>query len=85
MAAALSLAFLTLCSKSYLSIYVGFLSFFDKAGTTATHTTNLFEIWSVKYFFTIALPLIMLLALFWGKRWPQGSRDPVSAVLLCTL
>jgi hypothetical protein len=27
----------------------------------------------------------MLLALFWVKRWPPGARDPVSAVLLCTL
>jgi hypothetical protein len=27
----------------------------------------------------------MLLALVWGKAWPPGARDPVSAVLLCTL
>ena len=30
------------------------------------------------------LPL-MLLSLLWGKAWPPGARDPVSAVLLCTI
>ena len=36
------------------------------------------------YYYVVALPL-MLLALVWGKVWPPGARDPVSAVLLCTL
>ena len=37
-----------------------------------------------KYYYVFTLPL-MLLALFWSKRWPPGARDPVSAVLLCTI
>ena len=36
------------------------------------------------YYYVVALPL-MLLALVWGKVWPPGARDPVSAVVLSTL
>ena len=84
LAATLSLFVLTLCAEVYLYGYLAILTYFDKAGTMATHTTNVLEVWPYKYFFAIALPL-MLLALLWGKRWPQGARDPVSTVLLCTL
>jgi hypothetical protein len=84
LAAALSLIALTLFAEVYLYVYLAILTFFDKAGTMATHTTNTLKVWPYKYYFAIALPL-MLLALFWGKRWPQGARDPVSTVFLCTL
>jgi hypothetical protein len=67
-------------------MFLAILSFFDKAGTIESHVPEggLFDGWWYTYFFVIALPL-MLLAVLWAKPWPQGARDPVSAVLLCTL
>ena len=70
----------------YLVQYLGVLSFFDKAGTLAEHmgTGTVFEMWPIKYYYVAGLP-IMLLAVVWVKPWPQGTRDPVSALLLCNI
>jgi hypothetical protein len=84
--AALSLCALqALCYVGYLFIYLSLVSFFDKAGTLASLPEGgIFDVWVLKYWFVIALPF-MLLAVVWAKSWPPGARDPVSAVMLCTL
>jgi hypothetical protein len=86
LAAALSLCALQgLGIVGYRSIYLGLFSFFDKAGALASLPEGGFmDLWVMKYWFVIALPF-MLLAVVWAKSWPPGARDPVSAVMLCTL
>ena len=42
------------------------------------------EMWVYKYYLVIVVP-VLLLALVWAKRWPQGVRDPVSTLVLCAL
>jgi hypothetical protein len=84
------IAMLCMCAWNAVDVnapmYLAILSFFDKAGTMENHVPEggTIDGWWYKYFFVIALPL-MLLAVLWAKPWPQGARDPVSAVLLCTL
>ena len=45
------------------------------APTAKTHIGDgtIFDMWPWKYFFVIALPL-MLLAMLWAKPWPPGHR-----------
>jgi hypothetical protein len=86
LATALSLsALLGFGHVAYIGVYFGIASIFDKAWTLALMGDGgLLDLWFFKYFFAIALPL-MLLAVLWAKPWPRGVRDPVSAVVLCTL
>jgi hypothetical protein len=86
LAAALSMCALQgLGMVGYRWIYLGLVSFFDKAGAIASLPEGgLNDMWMIKYWFAVALPF-MLLAVVWAKSWPSGARDPVSAVMLCTL
>ena len=69
----------------YLWVYMPIWSFFDKAAAMASFPEGgFFHVHFLKYYFVLALP-IMLLAVIWTKPWPLGVRDPVSAVILCTL
>jgi hypothetical protein len=42
------------------------------------------DLWFYKYFFAIALPLMLLIVL-WAKPWPRAARGPIFAVVLCML
>jgi hypothetical protein len=86
-AAALSLCvFIGFGDNIWQSIYLGMLSFFDKAGTWEKYMPagGLSHVFVIKYYYIFAIPF-MLLAVLWSKRWPPAVRDPVSAVMLCNI
>jgi hypothetical protein len=70
----------------YAWIFISISSYFDKAETYSTHLGDegFVEMWVYKYYLVIVVP-VLLLALVWAKRWPQGVRDPVSTLVLCAL
>jgi hypothetical protein len=73
--AAILLCLLEGIGMGYCFIYIAIESFFDKAGTMATYIGDgsLLDLWPLKYYFVIAVP-IMMLALIFAKPWPRGAR-----------
>jgi hypothetical protein len=84
---ALLLCGFNLADTGFRDIFLAMSTFWDKAGTLDTYIgegNSSLDGWWYTYYFAFALPL-MLLALIWAKPWPKGARDPVSAVVLCSL